>query len=404
MKVLLVNPHDTAQGTFSNAPLGIMYLASAIRDIAEVKISDGYVVGKAGIFKDIDDWNPDIVGITCYTPGRHKALEIAQYAKSKGCKTVLGGVHPSLMYLQMIEHYKFVDVFVKGEGEKAIVEIINDGIPGKNLYEELLIDNLDTIRFPAWDLVNLKAYPGGGNVVHKGIHLGQTRVPVIFSRGCTGNCIFCSTWKIWKTYRTRSPMNMANEIEQLVSMGFHHIVFEDDAMTVDLPKTKMMLSELIKRKLPIAFFATTKVESFDDELAFLLYEAGCYGISFGVESGSQEVLKRIGKTMLIEDTKRTVAQAKKAGLSVCALTMVGNPGETTQTINETISLLRELEVDEVGTIGCVWVLPGTALYNQCKHKGLINDDFWLGQEEVFVYKEQDFKPEWHGHVCMRTFL
>jgi radical SAM superfamily enzyme YgiQ (UPF0313 family) len=197
---------------------------------------------------------------------------------------------------------------------------------------------------------------------------------------------------------------MANELEQLVSKGFSHFVFQDDAMTLDLPKTKAMLSEIIKRKLQIAFFATTKVDSFDDELATLLYDAGCYGISVGVESGDENILKRIGKGNIIEKTKQTVKQAQKAGLNICALTMVGNPGETNQSINNTINLLREMKIQSVGTLGEVWVLPGTALYNQCKFRGLIDDSFWLGEKEVYVYKEPQFEGKWCHHVNTMTPL
>ena len=403
MKVLLVNPHQTDQGGFSNAPLGLMYLASAIRDIADVKISDGYLIGKEGIFKDIDEFKPDIVGCTCYTPGRHKALEILKYAKNKGCITVIGGAHPSVMFLQIMNNYSFVDIIIKGEGERAVADIINHSVPSKNFYEQKLIENLDDISFPAWDLVDLNKYPGGSGE-HNGIPLGQTRIPIIFSRGCTGNCIFCSTWKIWKTYRTRSPVNMADEIEQLVSMGYQHFVFEDDALNGDLPKTKLMLSELIKRKLPIAYHATLRIESFDKELAVLLYDSGCYGVSIGVETGSDEMLKSIGKTITTEDTKQVIKDAKSAGLKVCALTMIGNPGETDDTIQKTIRLLQQSKPDDVGTIGCVWVLPGTALYNHCKVKGMIDDDYWLGNEEIFVYKEPHFKSNWHGHINMMKDL
>ena len=398
MKVLLVNPHDTSQGGFSNAPLGLLYLASAVRDIAEVKISDGYVVGKYGIFKDIDEFQPDIVGITCYTPGRQKALEIAKYAKDKGCKTILGGPHPSLMATQIFAHYPFVDIIVEGEGEWALRDIVLNNTIEKNLYREPLIKNLDDIKFPAWDIIDLMKYPGGSGE-HNGVPLGEPRIPIIFSRGCTGHCNFCSTWHIWRKYRTRSPGNMVDEIELLMSMGHHHFVFEDDAMTCDLDNTKAMLKEIGKRNLRIAFHSTLKVDSFDQELADLLRLAGCYGISIGIESGSQKMLKSIGKTILLDDTRRMIAQAKKSGLAICALTMVGNPGETDETINETISFLKELKVTDIGTIGCVWVLPGTAIYRKCLKDGLITDEFWLGEKEVFVYKEPQFKDYWHGKVC-----
>ncbi|MFZ3062826.1 MAG: radical SAM protein [Actinomycetota bacterium] len=402
LKVLLVNPHQTDQGGFSNPPLGLLYLASAVRGIAEVQIVDGYLVGREGIFKKIEEFKPDIAGITCLTPGRKKALEIAKYAKEKGAKTFLGGAHPTIMWRQIYEHYPFVDVIFIGEGEETFRSFAKNfsSIPGRVCAQPEKLLDLDGIKFPAWDLIDLWAYPGAAPVNFEGINLAEARIPVIFSRGCTGHCTFCSTWWIWKKYRTRSPKNMVDEIEWLASMGHRHFVFEDDALTIEIEKTKGMLRELIRRELGIAFHATTKVEAFDQELACLLREAGCYEVSIGVESGNLKILKSIGKTITPEDSKRVISQAHKAGLKVCALTMVGNPGETKETINETIRLLQECQVDVVGTIGCVWVLPGTRLYYQCVRKGTISDDFWLGDEEVFVYQEPQFElPLWHYHVC-----
>jgi len=396
MKVLLVNPHQSDQGGYSNPPLGLLYLAGAVRDICEVEVIDGYLVGFEGIKAKIDEgW--DIVGITCYTPGRHKALEIAKYAKERGAITVLGGPHATIMSVQIANNYPFVDGIVKGEGE----QIFRTTVLGQQTSP---YETLDDIPFPAWDLIDLSRYPGGG-AAWRDVDCSGPRIPVVYSRGCTGSCSFCSTWWIWKNYRHRSPGNMADEIQRLIDMGHHHFVFEDDAMTCYPDQAKEMLRELIRRELPIAFHATTKVETIDDELAELLKEAGCYGVSIGIESGNTAILEGIGKRITPADSLRAVQALHGAGLAVCALTMVGNPGETTSSINETIDLLREAEVEEVGTIGRVWVMPGTKLYRECKEKGMIDDSFWLGPEETFTYTEPGFDIEkldmWCNHVCAK---
>lgn len=400
LKVLLVNPHQSDQGGYSNPPLGLLYLASAVRDIAEVEVIDGYLVGFDGIKAKIDEgW--DVVGITCYTPGRHKALEIAKHAKERGATTVLGGPHPTIMHKQIKEHYPFVDVVINGEGENGLRYLVNNlsqGYPFEVGPGYAIGYSLDNIRFPAWDLIDLSRYPGGSPTPT----VSGPRIPIIFSRGCTGHCSFCSTWWIWGDYRARSPENMVAEIEMLVSMGHRHFVFEDDAMSCYPDLTKAMLRKLISRGLDIAFHATTKVETIDDELAKLLKEAGCYGVSLGVESGDEGMLRRIGKTITPADSLRAIRSLHDAGLAVCALTLVGYPGETTETVNRTIELLRESEVEEVGTIGCIWVFPGTKLYRECKEKGMIDDSFWLGPEETFIYTEPHFELEkWHNHVCAK---
>jgi anaerobic magnesium-protoporphyrin IX monomethyl ester cyclase len=432
VNVLLCNPPGTAQGGtaepgtgFSSAPLGLAYLASVLRqDGHSVSIADGYITGWSGIDSALAS-EPDLVGVTVYTPGRHQALEVCRRAKKSGAVTVMGGPHATIMWKQLLSTYKEVDLCVLGEGEQTIREIA-DGKPWSDiagiayrLGSEIIrtkrrqnIADLDEIPFPSWDCLTqpLNHYPGGGGIHdirgHK-VSLGQVRVPLVMSRGCTGHCLFCNTFAHWKGYRSRSGKNVADEIEMLVNRGYHHFVMEDDAMSLNRQTVMDFCQEVVKRDLDIAFFCTTRVDALDREMAEALKEAGAYGISLGVESGSQKMLDRINKGVTVEQNERALKVAKAAGLSVCALMMCGNPGETDETISASIDLLRRCDVDDVGTLGQVWLFPGTAMYQWAKRKGLIDDSYWLTSNETFTLYDgftETQRARWHGHLCTKTPL
>lgn len=423
MKVLLVNPPNTSQGGFSNAPLGLLYLAGALeQDGHEVALVDGYLDGWDGIDRALST-GPEMVGITCYTPGRHNAMECARRAKGVGAMTVLGGPHPTIMWKQILENYPEVDLCVLGEGEMTIRELAmwpNPGAVSGLAYRSSLgpvqtphrpqVKNLDLIDFPAWHLCELDRYPGGSGIVEARnhyIHLGQVRVPIVATRGCRHHCWFCSSWWIWEGHRARSGANVADEVQILVERGYHHFVFEDDAFTQYRASIMDFCMEVVDRDLPIAFFCTTSVDAFDAELARALKYAGCYGVSFGIESGSQRILDRIGKGTTVYQNEMAILQAKAAGLAVCALIIVGNVGETDDTINETVGFLRRCDVQDIGTLGALWVFPGTALHGYAKRQGYVDDNYWLGPQETFTLYD-GWTPEhlgrWHHAVCTRTFL
>ena len=406
MKVLLINPHQTSQGGFSNAPLGLLYLAGTLKknDI-EVNMVDGYLVGFEGIRAKIDEYKPDIIGITCYTPGRHKTLQIASYTRSRYPKTmiVVGGAHPTIMWNQLLSAYDFIDACGLGEGEMTMLEITQgkkfkdiegiayreNGKPKMNKPREYF-ENLDDVPLPAWELCEFDKYPGQPGFKEtrgEAINISQARIPLVTSRGCTGDCSFCSTWWIWRGYRHRSGKNVVDEIEALYKAGYKHFVFEDDAMTLDRQPVIDMCDEIIKRDLKIAFFCTTRVDALDLELATKLKEAGCYELTIGVESGSPKILKTIGKHIDLKQSKKAIDILHQVGIKSGALIMVGNVGETDETINETVRFLKESGVDGVGSLGAVWVLPGTRLYFYCKKKGYLDDSFWLSEEQVYVFKE-----------------
>jgi len=403
-KILLVNPHSTEQDGFANPPLGLLYLAGTLLKAGyEVQIVDGCQEGKAAIIARLESFRPDIVGITCLTPGRKRAIEIAAVAKSLNDKviTVLGGAHPTIMHRQLLEHYPEIDAIAIGEGEQTLLEIAQnvefahiDGLAYRNDSGQTVktaprkyAENLDEIPFPAWHLLDLQRYPGWGEGKHNGIVLrDHPRISVIFSRGCSGHCDFCSTWWIWKGWRHRSAGNMADELEMLYrDFGIRHFCFADDAMTVDRQATIDLCDEIINRKLVIAFHATARTDCVDEEVLQKLKQAGCYMIAFGIETGSTRLLAEMGKENNIENSVRAITLCRKIGLPVTALLIVGNVGETEETVLETLSLLKRAMPDELGCAGALWILPGTKLYQDCRRRGIIDDSFWLGDEPYMIY-------------------
>jgi radical SAM superfamily enzyme YgiQ (UPF0313 family) len=326
---------------------------------------------------------------------------------NRNIPVVLGGAHPTIMYDQIMEHYSFIDYIVLGEGEKTFLEIAQGKKPMQihglvyrdkdrivKTVARKFAENLDDIPFPAWHLIDIKKYPARGKGLIRGINLEkEPRVSVIFSRGCKGHCDFCSTWWIWRGWRHRSAKNMADEVELLYrDYGIKHFCFADDAMTVNRQVTIELCDEIVSRRMNIAFFVTTRTDCVDEIVLQKLKEAGCYGVSFGIETGSLELLIKMGKENDIDTSEQAIKLTKKAGLTVTALLIVGNIGETNETVKDTIDFLKRTRPDDIGCLVGLWVLPGTKVYEACKSKGFVDDEFWLSDEPYKVYTlEYSFK-------------
>lgn len=405
-KVLLINLPRVEQSGYRPSPLGLLYLASYLKKQSPkifVSIIDGAIEGKTAVIDKIKGMQPDLIGLSVLTPSRHFSIEIAQIAK-KYCphsKIVLGGIHPTLMWQQMMKNYQVIDFIIKGEGEITLFELVSGkkfkeiaGLVWRqkttivNNVDRPMIKDLDIIPFPAWDLINPLIYPPWGQGVINGINLEkEVRVPLIFSRGCMGSCTFCSSWKIWKGYRFRNGKDVADEVEMLgKKFGIKHLVFQDDTLTGSKKEIMIFCREIIKRKINVAIHGTTRVDFVDKQILQLMKKAGFYKLSYGVESGSPVILSSIHKKTNLSEITKAVALTKEAGIQVCALMMFGLPGETTKDKLQTDKLIKKIKADEIGTIGEIWIFPGTVLYQQAKNAKLINDNFWLSNRPYYIYR------------------
>lgn len=405
-KILLINLPGVEHTGYTPSPLGILYLASYIKThIKKVNLAviDGAIEGKIPVLEKIKNYKPDLLGISVLTPSRHEAIKIATFAKqiNPSCSVILGGIHPTLMWKQMMENYKIINYIVKGEGEAVFLDLVRGkklneihGLVYKsankiiNNPERRLINNLDKIPFPAWDMIDHLKYPSRGTGIINGINLEkEVRYPIIFSRGCMGTCTFCSTWRIWKGYRFRNGKNVADEVEMLIKKyNAKHFVFEDDTLTGSKKEVMIFCQEIIKRKLKIVIIGTTRVDFVDEELLKLMKKAGFYKLSYGIESGSPQLLLSINKKTDLEQIKKAVRLTSKAKIQICALIMFGLPGETEKDRQLTKKLLKQIRPDEVGSVGQTWIFPGTALYHQAKAAKLISDNFWLSRRPYYIYR------------------
>lgn len=418
LKVMLINPPETEQTGFTCPPLGLLYLAGTLRDNGvEVQIIDGCIDGWSLVQDKLKRYMPDMVGITCLTPMRQKALAVASMVKENNRKTtvIMGGAHPTILYQQILSNYENVDIVVRGEGEISLLEIVKgidlNKIPGiayrdgKKIITTAArkhVANLDKLSFPAWDLIAdiIDQYPTTAPFKNfRGIDLHNgPRISVVYSRGCPGKCDFCSSWWIWKGWRHRSAKNMVDEIEWLYkSLNIRHFWFADDALTVDKQATIDLCNEIIKRSLHIGFFATTRSDHVDLEILKKLHEAGCYEISYGIETASSKLLAKMKKENNVQTSKNAIALTKQAGIRACALLITGSVGETRETIDETVEFIRETDPEGIGSVGGLWILPGTGLYQYAKKIGIIDDSFWLGDEPYMLYTHE------HSMVRLRLF-
>lgn len=405
MKILLLSP-PAKQDFYFCFPLSLGYLASVLeRDGHEVNALDMTRYSWEKAEDTIKKLNPDVIGITCMTDMRHFCLKLASIAKkiNKDIKIIFGGQHPTFLYKQILSN-KNVDIVVMGEGEVTISELIGAlakngklknirGIAFKENNKIIktasrpFIEDLDSIPFPAHRFFNFDDYRPA---IHSAVEMGFGKLrhsPITTSRGCPFSCSYCAISKFWESkFKSRSPENVADEIELLYNKyNVRHFHFLDnDFPSFDKKKCIEICDEISKRKLDIHWMTETRVDFVSKDVLESMKKAGCYFIAYGVESGSEKILKGLNKNIRPEQIIRAFDATRSLGFKTLAYLLVGSPNETDETINETIRLLKRIKPDEIG-INMITVFPFTPLYELAKSKGFINDDYWLTDKSAPAY-------------------
>jgi len=385
MKITLVNPPypQAAHAHPALIPLGLCYLGAVCEKSGhQVNVIDCQAekLDFTAFRNRLEQAIPEVVGVTSTTLTYKSALKIAKIAKevSPTCTTVLGGCHATFWDENALKECPSLDVVVRREGEITLVELLDrlqnktslDGLLGttfrKNNGEILrnedrpFIENLDDLPLPAHHLLPL-------NSLKK---LGKVIFPLTTSRGCVYWCDFCSAVRMFgRKYRMRSPENVVNEIETIhKKFGATQFTFYDDAFTVDRGRAEKICDEIRRRKLVIQWDCETRVDMIDRELLQKMKDAGCIAVWFGVESGSQRILEKMHKKIKLEQTKKAYQMAHELGLMTVASVVLGFPGETEETILETVNFVKQLNTNDVGFY-IATPYPGTPLYDQVKENG-----------------------------------
>jgi radical SAM superfamily enzyme YgiQ (UPF0313 family) len=400
MKILLINPIYSVYGGGIEGhggkapPLNLGYLAAYVRekrDDYKVSILDSEALCMD--FDKIEEYvkkeGPDIVGITSSTPAYSNALKIARICKkvSGKSKIILGGAHPSAFPGKTAQE-DAIDFVVWGEGEITFYELLEaienkktffhiDGLAFKdngrviiNKSRELM-KNLDILPFPARDLMPHHLYqppPTKRVSTFKATSLTS-------ARGCPYNCSFCSAKVIWsRKYRYRSPKNVVDEIEYCVNrFNLREFNLTDELFTLESNRAAAFCNEVINRKLDIAWVCMSRAGQVTEGLLRLMKAAGCKEISFGLESGDEEILRKMNKDNSLEAARESIRLVKKVGIKTHATYMIGNLGETGQTIRKTIDFAKKLNTD-VAAFFINTPLPGTQLYEEALRLGYIRPD------------------------------
>jgi radical SAM superfamily enzyme YgiQ (UPF0313 family) len=328
-------------------PLGVTYVAAAFEAAgAEVKILD-YIVNRYTPEKlkaELDAFQPDAVGATSVTLNFYGAADIVRMAKrhNPDIVTMMGGPHVSFDAENTLKAYPEIDLIVRGEGEKTIAELTPQLKDRKNWAEirglafrqngqltmtedREFIEDLDSLPLPARRLLPLSRYQALGYPIS-----------IITSRGCPYSCIFCQGRRmVGKKIRKRSAALIVDEIEHILSYGINRINVADDLFASDKAKVKEVCGEIQKRGLSFTWSAFARVNTVDRETLQTMKDTGCDSVSFGVESGNPEMLKRIRKKITLDQVRQAVRLCTEVGMIAHTSFIVGLPGETVETLEET---------------------------------------------------------------------
>lgn len=410
IKTLLVNPPYSLHERYGRSmksfgavaePLGLAYLAASLeRAHYPVEIIDAPAL-QWGI-KDVVtrvEKGVHLVGITFITPMFETVKELTHHIKRSCPSTniIVGGPHPSALPERTLEEIPDIDFVCIGEGEKTIVEVVAYLDGNRNLTNTTNVKDIKDLKGLAYrnkgkivvnpprpfekDLDNIPK-PSRHLLPMEKYHLTASRTTgsgycptIIVARGCPFNCQYCSH-PFGKTFRHHSVERIIDELKELKTYyDVDQVNFEADTLTIDNHFMADLCNSIIQENLHIKWTCESRVDTVDESLLNLMKKAGCWQISYGVESGSQRLLDIICKGVTKEQVVETFTITKKTGITIRGFFMLGLPTETYEESLETIQFAREL--DPLWAQFTITIpYPGTPLFEQLDSAGEIRHDDW----------------------------
>ncbi|MHA7887039.1 magnesium-protoporphyrin IX monomethyl ester anaerobic oxidative cyclase [Roseicyclus sp.] len=411
MRICLIHPNYHSGGAEIAGnwpPAWVAYIAGSLKaaGYTDVHFIDAMTdhLSPDQLRVKLAEMQPDVVGTTAITPSIYVAEETLAVAKEvlPKVRTILGGIHATFMYKQVLSEATGIDVIVRGEGEEIIVELIRamdegrwpaDRASIKGLAyrdgEEIVatpaastVKDLDGIT-PDWSLLKWDSY------IY--VPLGVKVAIPNMARGCPFTCSFCSQWKFWRDYRVRDPIKVVDEIETLVNEhGVGFFILADEEPTINRRKFIQFCEELIRRDLPrrVQWGINTRVTDIyrDRELLKFYRSAGLVHISLGTEAAAQLKLDQFNKETKVEENKEAIRLLREADIFTEAQFIVGLDNETPETLEETYKMAWDWQPD----------LANWAMYTPWPFTPLFQE---LGDKvEIFDFSKYNFvtpimKPE-----------
>ncbi len=400
LRILLVYPNITKRERYSSAigesggqqiPLGLFYLASYVRKYGfDVNVIDAEAndLDNQFVLEQIEKLNINIVGISTTTVSFHRALKLGEEIKNKlkNIFLVVGGPHISCNYSHAMSFNVF-DVGIMNEGEATFLKLLKNIENGESYYDiegivyqnndELIVNprreyikNIDRLPFPAYDLIpDINIYsPPPCN------YLKSPVANIITSRGCPNQCTFCDNNTFGNKIRFRSAEDIVDEIEYLIrEFNVKEIAFVDDTFTISKKRIYDIFHLVKKRGLEFPWTCMARINNVDYDLLKFMKENNCWHISFGIESGDQEILNVIKKNILIETIYEKIEMCYRLGILTKGFFIIGHPKETLETINKTISFATKLKLDDI-VVTINTPMPGSYQFEHASEYGVLHSE------------------------------
>lgn len=406
MKILLLQPNYDAHVV--HPPLGLGYLAAVLeKDGHQVSLFDGTLHNATleDFLLAISEFKPDLVGISVLTRGHNRAKKIIKTIKRRFKKLpiVIGGTQVTAAPEIVLKDLG-ADFSIIGEGEITLSELVK-AIGGKKSFTKIaglayrtlksriritrpreLIADLDSLPFPAWHLMPPERYRIAP--ILEPVHANPV-APVLTSRGCPYNCSFCASNITWRRrLRFRSVENVLAEIKMLKNkFGVKEIHFCDDNFTMDIKRAEKICDALIKEQINLPWQCPNgvRIDRLTLPLLRKMKRAGCYSVGLGIESGNQEMLKRVNKQLNLKIVPRILKNLKKTGIESYGFFILGLPGETKKTAQETIDFALKYPFDRVW-FNIFTPYPGSSAFDE-----------WIGHRNFS-------KIDWDKHDCSTAIM
>ncbi|MBS3121385.1 radical SAM protein [Candidatus Woesearchaeota archaeon] len=401
MKIIFINPPFTnyvggIKGYGGKSmPLNLTYLASYLiskgYENTSILDAEALELSYEQVLEHIKKEDPDIIGFTSPTPSFQQVVDLSNLIKQQNphVKIIIGGPHSSALPLDTAKEPS-LDFVCFGEGELTMLELVEFIEKGRTDYDKIdgliykegekiiqnkqrkLTENLDIFPFPVRNLVPRHLYypPPTKSVSDK------KGTSMVTSRGCPFNCTYCVAKVVWtRRVRYRSVKNVVDEMEECVNkynLGEFNI--HDELFTANEKRVIELCKEIINRKLDVGWVCMARVDTIHSkEMLEYMKKAGCGKIVFGFESGSQKILDLMKKGTTVEQAIRAVKLVKESGIKTSGNFMLGNIGETLETMRETIDMAKKLNTDTIAFFQTS-PYPGTEIYYTALEKGYLRKD------------------------------
>ncbi|PIR93512.1 hypothetical protein COT99_00405 [Candidatus Falkowbacteria bacterium CG10_big_fil_rev_8_21_14_0_10_43_10] len=378
-KVLLVkcyNPETRDIYAFKQIPIGIAYLAAAVKDFCDLEVFNMLV--DDGLLEKIRREKPDVIGLSIFSVDFIFAEKLIKMIKKVSPESLIvaGGAHSTAEPIDTLR--AGADVVVRGEGEFVFQKIIQllsadslirEEVRGISYFDAnhiggichnqiVCIDDIDDFSMPAIDVFDMRKYD---------------QYPLLTSRGCPFGCKFCASKTIWgQKVRFHSAERVFQEIKRAVeNYGFNHLVFIDDTFTLKHTRLFDICDRIINADYGVTWSVNSRVDTINDEVAEKMSAAGCKVVSFGIETGSELIQEAVDKKLNRRQMKEAFNACRKAGIRIKTGWMVGLPGDYGEQMRS-LDLMLELEPDEI-SIHHFIPMPGTYYWHQPEKHGIYFD-------------------------------